>query len=140
MQIAPTPPRVAPTRPRPVRRAPIPRPGSARGWRLTVATGLALLVLTGVHMVAQHFVVQEIGGLRTYRQVLAYIANPAIFVLEVAFLITVTAHALLGVRGILLDLGPGPRAQRWIDRGLWLLGVATVAYGLFLVGTLAQRA
>jgi succinate dehydrogenase hydrophobic anchor subunit len=105
-----------------------------------VVTGLALLVLVGVHMVAHHFVVEEVGGLRTYRQVLAYIASPTIFVVESAFLITVTAHALLGVRGVLLDLGVGPRARRRIDVGLWTLGIATVAYGLFLIGTLASRA
>jgi succinate dehydrogenase hydrophobic anchor subunit len=105
-----------------------------------VVTGLALLVLVGVHMVAHHFVVEEVGGLRTYRQVLGYIASPAIFVIESAFLVAVTAHALLGVRGVLLDLGVGPRARRRIDVGLWTLGIATVAYGLFLVGTLASRA
>lgn len=138
MQIAPTPPRVAPTRPRPAPRPPGTR--SARAWRWTVVTGLALLVLVGVHMIAHHFVVREVGGLRTYRQVLAYVANPAIFTIEAAFLITVTAHALLGVRSVLLDLGVGPRARRRIDLGLWALGVATVAYGLFLVGTLASRA
>jgi succinate dehydrogenase hydrophobic anchor subunit len=140
MQISPTPPRVAATRPRPGLRAPEPGGRSARAWRWTVVTGLALLVLVGVHMVAHHFVVEEVGGLRTYRQVLAYIASPTIFVVESAFLITVTAHALLGVRGVLLDLGVGPRARRRIDVGLWTLGIATVAYGLFLIGTLASRA
>ncbi len=140
MQVAPTPPRVAPTRPgRAAHRAPS-ELRTARAWRWTTGTGIALLVLVGVHMVAHHFVVEEVGGLRTYRQVLAYVANPAIFVVESAFLIAVTAHTLLGLRGVLLDLGPGPRARRRIDAALWALGIATVAYGLFLVGTLASRA
>lgn len=109
-------------------------------WRWTVLTGLALLVLIGVHMVAHHFVVEEVGGLRTYRQVLEYIGDPLIFTIECFFLVTVTAHALLGLRGVLLDLGFGSRARRRIDAGLWVLGVVTVAYGFFLVGTLASRA
>ncbi len=103
-------------------------------------TGLALLVLVAIHMVAHHFVVAEVGGLRTYRQVLAYIGNPFIFTLEGAFLVTVTAHALMGVRNVLLDLGAGPRARRRIDAAMWVIGALTVGYGLFLVGTLASRA
>ena len=42
--------------------------------------------------------------------------------------------------GVLLDLDPGPRLRRWIDRGLAVLGLATLAYGYFLIGTLASRA
>jgi succinate dehydrogenase hydrophobic anchor subunit len=101
---------------------------------------MALLVLVTVHMVANHFVVKSVGGLRTYHQVLEYVGNPLIFTIECFFLLVVTAHALLGLRGVLFDLGFGPRARRRIDAGLWLLGVATVAYGFFLVGTLASRA
>jgi succinate dehydrogenase hydrophobic anchor subunit len=91
-------------------------------------------------MVAHHFVVEGIGGLRTYDQVLDYIANPWIFTIESLFLLFVTAHALLGLRGVLYDLDPGPTVRRWIDRGLWVLGIATVGYGSFLLGTLASRA
>ena len=39
-------------------------------------TGVALVVLAAVHMVAQHFVVDETGGLRTYQQVLDYLEQP----------------------------------------------------------------
>lgn len=103
-------------------------------------SGLALLVLAAIHVVAHHFVVEEVGGLRTYRQVLDYIASPVMFTLESAFLVTVTAHALMGVRNVLLDLGAGPRARRRIDAAMWILGILTVGYGMFLVGTLASRA
>ncbi len=131
---------VAPTRPRPSKRRLVPGGKSVRAWRWTVVTGAALLVLLFVHMVAQHFVVNEVGGLRSYQQVLEYIGNPLIFTIECFFLVTVTAHALMGLRSVLLDMGFGARARRRIDVGLWLLGVVTVAYGFFLVGTLASRA
>ena len=91
-------------------------------------------------MVAHHFVVRDVGGLRSYEQVLDYLARPVIFTLELSFLIVVTTHALLGMRSVLLDLGIGPRARRRIDVLLWLLGIATVGYGFFLVGSLASRA
>jgi succinate dehydrogenase hydrophobic anchor subunit len=113
---------------------------SAGEWRTMTLTGLGLLVLVTVHMVANHFVVKSIGGLRDYQQVLTYIANPAIFTIESLFLLFVTVHAMLGLRGVLLDLDPGPRLRRWIDRGLAVLGLGTLAYGYFLIGTLASRA
>jgi succinate dehydrogenase hydrophobic anchor subunit len=128
------------TRPRPTRRRTVPGWKSARVWWWTVGTGAALLVLVTVHMVAHHFVVHEIGGLRTYQQVLEYIGNPLMFTIECFFLLIVTAHALLGLRSVLFDMRFGPHARRRIDIGLWILGAATIAYGFFLVGTLASRA
>jgi succinate dehydrogenase hydrophobic anchor subunit len=99
-----------------------------------------LLVLVTVHMVAHHFVVNEVGGLRTYRQVLEYIGNPVILVIESLLLVTVTAHAMLGLRSVLLDLNLTTKARRVVDRGLVALGAATLVYGFALIGVLASRA
>ena len=112
----------------------------ARVWRWTTFSGLALLVLVTVHMVAHHFVVASVGGLRSYRQVLEYLSSPLIIASESLFLVTVTTHAMLGLRGVLLDLGPSETARRRIDRALVALGALTVAYGFLLIGTLASRA
>lgn len=109
-------------------------------WRATASTGVALVALVVVHMVAHHFVVQGTGGLRSYRQVLEYVANPVIFAIELLFLVVVTVHAMLGLRSVLFDLATGERARAWISRGLMLLGVVTVAYGVLLIVTLASRA
>jgi succinate dehydrogenase membrane anchor subunit len=124
------------------------RPGSGkprsaaagRPWIATALSGVALLILLGIHMVANHFVVESVGGLRSYRQVLDYIRDPVILATESLFLLVVTVHAMLGLRGVILDLDPSPRARRWIDAGLIALGVLTLAYGSFLIGTLASRA
>jgi succinate dehydrogenase hydrophobic anchor subunit len=115
------------------------RSGAAT-WRATALTGVVVLVLVTVHMVAHHFVVNEVGGLRTYRQVLEYIGNPVILVLEELFLGAVTWHAMLGLRAVLFDLGLPDGWRRRVSRGLGGLGVLTVAYGSFLVLTLASRA
>ena len=131
---------VVPPRTRSTRDRQVPSGRSSRAWWWTALTGAALLLLLTVHMVAHHFVVDEIGGLRSYEQVLDYIANPVIFTLEIFFLIVVTIHALLGLRGVLFDLGIGVRARRRTDLLLWLLGLVTVGYGFFLLGTLASRA
>jgi succinate dehydrogenase hydrophobic anchor subunit len=101
---------------------------------------VALLALVTVHMVAHHFVVEEVGGLRTYRQVLRYIGNPWILAIESIFLVVVTIHAMLGLRSVLFDLGLSVSMKRWLNRGLVVLGVVTVAYGFMLIGVLASRA
>jgi succinate dehydrogenase hydrophobic anchor subunit len=112
---------------------------SARLWRWTAGSGLALIVLATMHIVAQHFIVHQKGGLRTYGEVLSYIGNPVIFVLEATFLVAVTIHAMLGVRSVLGDLDPSSRTQRRIDRWLWIIGTVTVGYGMALLITLAVR-
>ena len=109
-------------------------------WRATASTGVALVVLITVHMVAHHFVVQETGGLRSYRQVLEYVANPVMFTIELLFLVVVTVRAMLGLRSVLFDLATGDLARAWISRALVVLGVVTVAYGVTLIVTLASRA
>jgi succinate dehydrogenase hydrophobic anchor subunit len=101
---------------------------------------MALVFLATMHIVAQHFIVHQPGGLRTYREVLSYLASPVIFVLETAFVMAVTIHAMLGVRGVLGDLDPSPESRRRIDRGLWVVGTLTVAYAMVLLITLAARA
>jgi succinate dehydrogenase hydrophobic anchor subunit len=113
---------------------------TARSWLATSLTGVALLALVTVHMIAHHFVVDRIGGLRTYRQVIEYIANPVMFAVESVFIVVVTWHGMLGLRAVLLDLHLPARIERIVRPGVVVLGVVTVGYGFLLIGTLAARA
>jgi succinate dehydrogenase cytochrome b556 subunit len=110
---------------------------SSWSWILQAFTGVMLVVLLGLHMVVQHFVVE--GGLRDYQQVVEYLSNPFVFLLEISFLIVVTWHALLGVRAIILDLGLKPAAERKATATMWIVGVITVAYGIWLSATIVSR-
>ncbi len=110
---------------------------SSWSWILQAFTGIMLVVLLGLHMVVQHFVVA--GGLRNYQQVVQYIANPFVFLLEIAFLIIVTWHALLGVRAVILDLGLKPASERKVTAVLSIVGVIVVAYGIWLSATIVAR-
>ena len=103
-----------------------PKPTAA--WLWQVFTGIGLVILLGLHFIANHFIAK--GGLRDFAAVVAYLRNPIILVLEVLFLLCVTSHALLGVRAILVDLGLSERAEKRVGQALSLLGVLTVAYGL----------
>lgn len=106
------------------------------GWFWQAATGLGLIILLALHMIANHFVAE--GGIRDFAGVVEYLRNPIIIVLEVLFLITVTSHALLGVRAILFDLGLSERAEKRVTGLLTVIGVLTVAYGLWLTWTITR--
>ena len=103
-----------------------------------VISGAALFVLLGLHMIAQHFIVPT--GLRMYDDVIAWLRNPAMIVIEVAFLVFVTWHALLGVRAILFDFGFSERTERRITNALWVVGIVTVAYGIALFAAILNAA
>ncbi len=99
-------------------------------WIWQALTGIVLVILLSLHMIAHHFVVE--GGLRTYEDVLRYVANPIIIVLEVIFLGVVTYHAMAGVRAILFDLDLSDRAKTRTTRVLTVVGLILVAWGLYL--------
>jgi succinate dehydrogenase hydrophobic anchor subunit len=111
------------------------RPRPTFAWLAQVVSGVLLLVLLTVHMVAQHFVVE--GGLRTYDQVIAWIRNPLVFAVETLLLVCVTWHGIAGVHAVLLDLGLRGRTERIVARILGDVMVATILYGLWLLYMLA---
>ncbi len=103
-------------------------------WYWQVFTGIALLLLLGLHFIANHFIVK--GGLRDFADVVSYLRNPIILVLEVLFLVVVTTHAMLGVRAIVMDLGISDHAEKRLSQVLTVVGVLTVGYGLWLTWTI----
>jgi succinate dehydrogenase hydrophobic anchor subunit len=105
-------------------------------WLIQAITGLLLVILLGLHMVAHHFVAE--GGLRNYLDVLAYVSNPAIFTIEIIFLLVVTPHAMLGVRAVLIDLGLSQQTSKTIDRLLTVVGIIIIVYGVWLAVALQQ--
>jgi succinate dehydrogenase hydrophobic anchor subunit len=105
-------------------------PKTSSAWLWKAFTGVGLLVLLGLHFIANHFIAK--GGLRDFADVVAYLSNPIILVIEVLFLVIVTIHAMLGVRAILLDFGLSDRAEKRLSQVLSAVGVLTVGYGLWL--------
>lgn len=111
--------------------------GGTTAWILQAGSGVLLIFLLGVHIVAEHFVVK--GGLRDYAQVLSYLSNPAVLAIESAFVLVLIWHAMLGLRAVLLDFGFSRRGQTLITRGVIVLGTATAAYSFWLIATIAAK-
>lgn len=105
-------------------------------WLVQAFTGLLLVALLLLHMVAHHFVVE--GGIRNFQDVIAYVSNPLIFTIELVFLVVVTTHAMLGVRAILLDFGWGRQAERVINGVVAVVGITAVIYGIWLSITISS--
>jgi succinate dehydrogenase hydrophobic anchor subunit len=103
-----------------------------------VVSGVALLFLLGLHMVAQHFIVPT--GLRFYDEVIDWLRNPVMIVIEIAFLVFVTYHALVGVRAVLFDFGFSERTERRITAILWVVGIITIVYGVILFAAILNAA
>jgi succinate dehydrogenase hydrophobic anchor subunit len=108
----------------------------AWGWILQAITVVLVLVLLTLHMIANHFVVSR--GLRDFQDVVDYLSNPVIVVLEVLFLVFVTWHGLLGLRAVLFDFGFSPRTERLITRILTVVGIVAVGYGLWLTSVIVS--
>ena len=53
-----------------------PKPTTA--WLWQVFTGVGLVILLGLHLIANHFIAK--GGLRDYAEVVSYLRNPVILV------------------------------------------------------------
>ncbi len=107
-------------------------------WLVQAFSGLLLVFILGAHMIAHHFIVE--GGLRNYQQVLEYVANPVVFIIEVLFVILAVIHALLGVRAIIIDLRPSAAALRVVNWVLLTVGAVTIGYGLWLAVALQRAA
>lgn len=99
-------------------------------WLVKAITGVLLIVSLGVHLVAQHFLVD--GGLRDHAAVVAYLRHPVALVAELALLVSVITHAALGVRAVLVDVLPGETAVRRATWVIGIVGIGCLAYGVAL--------
>jgi succinate dehydrogenase / fumarate reductase membrane anchor subunit len=106
-------------------------------WMFKIFAGVMIVIILGVHFFVNHLVAPS--GLLSYADVIAYYDNPWIVIMEIVFLIFVVSHALVGMRSIVLDLNPSDRALRLVDRALFVLGAAAIAYGTWLALIIASR-
>jgi succinate dehydrogenase / fumarate reductase, membrane anchor subunit len=115
-----------------------PRPGENTWiWLIKMVTGPLLVIVLGLHFTVNHYMGSMSSGLMTYDDIVAYFQNPIIPAIEILFLITVVTHSLIGLRGIVLDMNPSRSTLSVVTWLLVLLGVSSVAYGIWLALTIA---
>ena len=106
-------------------------------WFLKVLTGFLVIVILVIHLIVNHLIVA--GGLLSYADVVQYYQYAIVPIMEIAFLIFVVTHALMGLRSVLLDLQPSNIVLKWINYGLGVLGVGSIIYGVWLVLVIVGR-
>ena len=115
-----------------------PRPGENTWiWLIKIVTGPLLVIVLALHFTVNHYMGSMSSGLMTYDDIVAYFQNPIIPAIEILFLITVVTHSLIGLRGIVLDMNPSRSMLRIVTWLLVILGVSSVAYGIWLALTIA---
>ena len=115
-----------------------PKPGETTTlWLIKLLTGPILVVVAFIHVVVNHYI-GSLSGLLTHAEVVAYYQSWYIPVMEAIFLTTVISHALIGLRGIILDLKPAPGWMRVLDWIFILGGVGFVIYGMWLLRAVSQ--
>ena len=100
-------------------------------WLLKIVTGVLVVLILGVHLVVNHLVSSE--GLLSFEQVVIYLSNPWIALMEGTFLVLAVSHALRGVRSVFLDLHPSEPVVRVMDAVFSVVGVVAIVYGIWLL-------
>ncbi len=106
-------------------------------WFIKAATGVLIIVILGVHFVVNHLVAPT--GLLSYADVIKYYQNPIIPIMEILFVVFVVSHALIGLRGILLDLKPTRAVLTGINWLFMVVGLAAIVYGIWLILAIASK-
>ena len=106
-------------------------------WSIKIVTGLLVLLLLFMHFQINHLSSPQ--GLMSYADVVKYYQLPSIPETEIAFLIFVVSHALIGLRGIILDLQPKAGLIKAVNWLFPLAGLGAIVYGSWLVITIAGR-
>lgn len=106
-------------------------------WLIKIVSGVLIVVILGIHFAVNHFIGQS--GLLTWSDVVAYYSHPIVPLMEMAFIILVVPHSLIGLRGILLDLRPSRGVLTVINWLFSVVGIVAVVYGIWLIQVLASQ-
>lgn len=106
-------------------------------WFIKAVTGLLLVVILVIHFVVNHLVAPN--GLLSYTEVLRYYQNPIIPIMESFFVLFAVSHALIGLRGVILDLKPSNAALSAVNWLFTIVGSAAVIYGIWLIFTIVAK-
>jgi succinate dehydrogenase / fumarate reductase cytochrome b subunit len=98
-------------------------------WLGQRVTAVLVIVTITVHLLLTHYV--AVGEL-SFDNIGDRLAGGAVLVNDIVLLVAVVFHALNGLRMVVLDWGlSGVAGRRVFDAVLWLVGIATVAYGIW---------
>ncbi len=113
-------------------------------WALQRLSAVALIVLLGVHIFLDHFkgITGEQSGetLITFGDVSLRLGQFLYIVVDYLLLAFVLFHGINGARTVILDFDRFGKHKKVVDIGLWILGVATLIWGIVILFPFIQGA
>ncbi|UCE81136.1 MAG: hypothetical protein JSV94_01530 [Methanobacteriota archaeon] len=106
-------------------------------WFLQRLSAVLLVVLLGIHLYVSHFmdldshVADE--ALITFEDVTVRLDQLLYIVVDYSMLAMVLFHGLNGFRTVMFDFDMFIRRKKTVDAGLWVLGIATMLWGIVIL-------
>ncbi len=106
-------------------------------WYLQRMSALALIALLGIHIFLDHFkgITNEHSGdiLIEFQDVSVRLGQLIYIIVDYLLLAFVLFHGLNGARTVILDFDRFAKHRKVVDIGLWILGVATLIWGIVIL-------
>ena len=106
-------------------------------WIGQAVSGILLIVIVVLHMILHHFQAQ---GLLSANQAIAQTSNITYLILEIAFVIIVTYHALVGIKSAIFNLNLSEETRRKISAVITVIGILTIIYGTVIAFLIRSQA
>ena len=106
-------------------------------WFFQRFSAVLLVVLLAIHLYVDHFMdLDSHTGdepLITFESVTVRLDQLVYVVVDYTMLAMVLLHGLNGFRTVLFDFDMFAKRKRTVDIGLWVLGVATLVWGIVIL-------
>ncbi len=104
-------------------------------WLFQMITAIFMVFFLGVHLIIAHAY-----GLNNilFQKILERLQDPWWQAFYIVFIISVTYHALNGLRGIILDMGV--KRIKLINIIFWIVAIGTIIYAVWLLFSIIATA
>lgn len=106
-------------------------------WFFQRLSAVLLVIFLGIHLYVAHFmgVSEEKPGetLITFNEVQVRLDQLIYVVVDYGMLSMVLLHGLNGLRTVMFDFDMFAKRKKFIDVGLWVLGIATLIWGIIIL-------
>jgi succinate dehydrogenase hydrophobic anchor subunit len=107
-------------------------------WLMQIVTGVFIAVLLGIHMVMQHledillFFGVNLNDPTSWQSMIERSRQAVWAGIYIALLAVVLSHALNGLRNVILELTPSPRAERVITGTIMAFGIVVFLWASYV--------
>jgi len=105
-------------------------------WFFQRLSAVLLVVLLGIHIYVDHF--WHVGEDLSVSNINDRLREAVFIVIDYSLLAVVLLHGLNGTRTVLFDFDMFAKRKDLVDVGLWVLGIATMVWGVIILWPFIQ--